>query len=58
MKNDVYSFFISHLILKLLHFQAYILSCDVTSLTSDNGNNKKVWYLWEYLIKFNEIRYT
>jgi hypothetical protein len=52
MKNDVYSFVISHLILKLLHF--LYLSCDVTSMSWDNGNNKKVWYLGEYLIKFNE----
>jgi hypothetical protein len=56
MKNDVYSFFISHLILKLSHFLYFEL--DVTSLTWDNGNNKKVWYLSEYLIKFNETRYT
>ena len=36
----------------------YILSCDVTSMTRDNGNNKKVWYLGDYLIKFNETWYT
>jgi hypothetical protein len=28
------------------------------SVTWDNGNNKKVWYLGEYLIKFNETWYT
>jgi hypothetical protein len=47
MKNDVYSFVIS------LSFSSYrtfyILSCDVTSMSWDNGNNKKVWYLGEYL---------
>jgi hypothetical protein len=40
MTNDVYSLFVSHLIPKLSTF--YILSCDVTSLTQNNGNNKKI----------------
>jgi hypothetical protein len=59
MKNDVYSFFISHLILKLSHFLYFELWRHKLSMTwLDNGNNKKVWYLAEYLIKFNETWYT
>jgi uncharacterized membrane protein len=44
MRNDVYSFFVSHHILKLHTF--YILY------------NKKVWYFGERLIKFNQTWYT
>jgi hypothetical protein len=32
----------------------YILSCDVISLTWNSGNNQKIWYLGDLLIKFNE----
>jgi hypothetical protein len=56
MRNDVYSFFISHLIPKLSHFLYFEL--DVISVTWDSGNNKKVWYLGDRLIKFNETWYT
>jgi hypothetical protein len=57
MKNDIYSFFISHLIPKLSHF-LYFELWRLISVTWDNGNNKKVWYLGEYVIKFNETWYT
>jgi hypothetical protein len=57
MKNDVYSLYVSHLIPKLSHFVYFELWCHKKP-TWDNGNNKKVWYLGEYLIKFNETWHT
>jgi hypothetical protein len=30
----------------------------VTSLTQNSGNNKKIWYLDDHLIKFNETWHT
>ena len=54
MKNDVYSLFVSHLISFSSYRTFYILSCDVTSLTRNSGNNKKILYFGDRLIKFNE----
>ena len=45
MKSTVYLYLIR---------TVYILSSDVTSLTRTGGNNKKMWYLGNCLIKFNE----
>jgi hypothetical protein len=54
MKNDVYSLFVSHLIPKLSHFVYF----ELWRNKWDNGNNKKVSYLGDRLIKFNETWHT
>ena len=52
MKNDIYSLFVTHLIPKSSHFLYFELWRYYCSLTRNNG--KKIWYIGDFLIKFNE----